>query len=179
MLSVRRVVMTIQLGAVALLITPMGANGAIAADDKPSPLIEELARCLDIRGDAERLACTDVAARRLVDATRKREVVVANKEEIRASRRSLFGFTLPNIGLFKSDEKEEVKTIEAKIASVGQTGFGKLRLTLEDGAVWTTDDAWGGRLPTAGTMVTIQKASLGSYFVRTKGGRSVRATRAR
>ena len=165
---------------VPFLIIIMSSATTPPQDTKASPMIEELARCLDIPTDADRLACTDAVGRRLVDAARRREVVVADRDEIKASRRSLFGFTLPNIGLFRADPKEEVDRIESRIAALAETGHGKLRLTLDDGAVWTTDDAWpGGRLPRAGTPVVIHKASLGSYFLRAAGGRSVRASRAR
>lgn len=143
-----------------------------------SPLIERLAKCLEIKGDGERLACTDLAARALVDATQRKDIVVVDKEEMKTTRRSLFGFTLPRIGLFGGgDDKDDVKRVELKIVSVSQLGYDKMSFALADGSRWSTTEAWpGAARPVAGQMLTVRKGAMGSYFVST-GGRSVRAMR--
>lgn len=163
--------------AAAVLLT-----APVTAQDKPaSPLIDALARCLDIRDDTQRLACTDLAARRLVDASRNREVVVVDKDEVKRTRRSLFGFALPRIALFGRDgpeDAEEVRQIDSKILSVSNLGHGKLGFTLEDGSRWSTTEAWANAIPPkAGAILTVKRASLGSYTVSTKGSRTVRAMR--
>lgn len=159
----------------------LGGTATAKDDPVPSPLIEELAKCLAIGTDAERLACTDVAARRLVDASRRKEVVVVDREEMKKTRKSLFGFTLPRMGLFGGggpDKGEEVDRVEAKIARVTPIGYGKIAFTLEDGARWSTTDAWADALPPkAGATLIIKRGAIGSYFVSVKGGRVVRAMR--
>lgn len=166
-------------GALGLItVAPLAA----AQDSGAPALVEQLARCLAIKADAERLACHDRAARALVDASRTREVVVVDKEEVRKTRRSLFGFALPKVKLFGNDGPDQggdaMDRIEAKITGVRNIGYGKYRLTLDDGAVWSTTEAWRGAImPEAGDTLYIKRASLGSYLVEIKGGRSIRAVR--
>lgn len=158
------------------------SSPATAQQPQVAPgLVDALAKCLDIADDARRLACHDAAARALVEASRKREVVVVDREEVKKTRRSLFGFPLPRIKLFGGDgpdQGETIDRIEAKITRVANLGYGKYRLTLEDGAVWTTTDTWRGNvLPEVGAVLQVKRAALGSYMVEVRGGRSVRAIR--
>lgn len=162
----------------AVLLT----TSAAAKDEPvPSPLIAALEKCLTITDNAERLACTDVAARRLIDASRSKDVVVVDREEMKKTRKSLFGFTLPRIGLFGKggpDKGEEVDRVEAVIARIAQLGYGKLGFTLEDGARWNTTEAWTDPLPPKpGATLIIKRGIIGSYMVSVKGGRAVRAMR--
>ena len=155
---------------------------ASANDERPSSsLIDALAQCLAIAGEPERLACHDAATRALVGAVRRREIVVVDKDEVKKTRRSLFGFSLPRIGLFGSkgpDDGEEVTRLEGPIKRATRIGYGKWTLVLEDGAVWTTTEAWtGAREPQVGTIVTIKRGALGSYMATIAGGRAVRVMR--
>jgi hypothetical protein len=166
------------IAAAALVALP---GIAVSQDrDGPSPLVEALSKCLAIVGDAERLACHDAAARRLVDASRRREVVVVDKEEVKKTRRSLFGFSLPRIGLFGNkgpDSGEEIDEVEVAIKSAAPARNGYMSFTLEDGARWTTTEPWMSRGPKAGEKLTIKKAAFGGYFVKLSGTRAVRAMR--
>lgn len=165
----------------AVVALALSAGPANAQDDKVAPrLIDALASCLSITDDAKRLACTDVAARNLVDATKRREVVVVDKEEMKKTRRSLFGFQLPRIGLFGkggADDAEEVKEVESVIRTASTIGYGKWSFTMEDGARWATTEAWKGIEPKAGQTLVIRKGSLGGYFIGVKGRGSVRGMR--
>lgn len=145
-------------------------------------LIDGIAACLDIGDAAQRLACSDAAARKLVDAVRRKDVVIVDREEVKSTRRSLFGFQLPRIGLFGRDgpdkPEDEITQLEAKVTRVVDLGYGKYGLTVEGGARWNTTEAWsGGRPPEVGAMLTIKRAALGSYMVRTATSRGVRAIR--
>lgn len=162
------------------VLTVAAASPAAAQDKVAAPLIDAIARCLDIREDAARLACSDLAGRAIVDASRRREIVVVDKEEVKTTRRSLFGFSLPRIGLFGKggpDSGEEVDRIESKIVGVASLGYGKYGIDITDGARWSTTEAWpsGGR-PEVGAAITIKKGALGNYFIRS-GGNGVRAMR--
>ncbi len=167
------------MGAAALLLA---TTPAVAKDDPvPSPLIAALEKCLAIAGDAERLACTDVAARKLVAASRAREVVVVDREEMKKTRKSLFGFALPRIALFGKggpDDVEEVAKVDMKVTRVTPLGYGKYSFTMEDGARWNTTEGWqGSPQPKSGDMLTIKRATMGSFMISLKGGRSARAMR--
>ena len=165
---------------VALMLTSLTSMARAADDPVPSPLIDALAKCLTIGTDAERLACTDVAARKLVEATRRREVVLVDQDEVKKTRKSLFGFALPRIGLFGKggpDSGEDVERVEAPISRVAEIGYGKLTFTLADGARWSTTEPWGPYPPAAGTMLVIKRGAFGGYMVSVKGSRAVRAMR--
>lgn len=160
----------------------MALPGTASAQDwdGPSPLIEALSHCLAVTADAERLACLDAGARRLIDASRRREVVVVDEAEVKKTRRSLFGFSLPRIRLFGSkgpDNAEEIDEIAVAIKSSAPAGNGYMSFTLEDGARWTTTEPWMSRGPRAGEMLTIKRAAMGGYFVKLSNTRAVRAMR--
>jgi hypothetical protein len=146
----------------------------------PSSLIDALSRCLAISGDAERLACHDAAARRLVEASQRREVVVVDKEEVKKTRRSLFGFSLPRIGLFGSkgpDTGEEIDEVEVAITSAAPARNGYMRFVVDGGGQWTTTEPWVSRAPKNGEKLMIKKAAMGGYFVKLSNTRAVRAMR--
>ncbi len=166
----------------ALVAIPLSTVSAAAKDDPvPSPLVAALEKCLTIADDAQRLACTDIAARRLVDASRRKELVVVDADEMKKTRRSLFGFALPRIGLFGKggpDSGEEVDRVELAITRVAPLGYGKLSFTLADGARWATTEAWADPLPPkAGAILIVKRGAIGSYMVSVKGGRVTRAMR--
>lgn len=165
----------------AAIVAPVAS--ATAQDRKVEPaLIDSLAACLTIQDDSKRLACSDAAGRKLVDAVRRKDVVMVDREEVRTTRRSLFGFQLPRIGLFGRDgpdkPDDEVTQLDLKITRVVDLGYGKFGLTVEGGARWNTTEAWsGGTFPQTGAILTIKRGAIGSYMVRVPGSRAVRAMR--
>lgn len=145
-------------------------------------LVDALAACLDIKDAGQRLACSDAAGRRLVDAVRRKDVVVVDGETVRSTRRSLFGFSLPRVGLFGDDpdtgDRDEIREVEGRITRVADLGYGKYALTLESGARWNTTESWAGvPQPSVGATLTIKRGALGSYMVKVGGSRAVRAIR--
>lgn len=157
------------------------AAPAAAQQQPPTRLIDELDSCLSIIDDAKRLNCTDGAARRLIDATRAKRIVIVDEAEVKSTRRSLFGFQLPRVGLFGRngpDTGEELDLIETKITDVRQLGRGKFALTVDGGARWETTEAWGDINPPArGATTTIRKGIMGGYLLKVGSGRAVRAMR--
>lgn len=162
-----------------LLLT--AATGASAQSPKPADPFAQLTACRGITADAERLACFDKAAARLAEATASREVVVVDREEIKRTRRSLFGFELPRVGLFGGGEKagaaERIEEISTTITTVRDLGHGKYSLVVAEGGTWQTTEALRGKLPKRGDTVTIKSGALGSYWLTVAGGRGVRAMR--
>jgi hypothetical protein len=159
-----------------------GAGSAAGAQDKAaSPaLIQALEGCRGQADDAARLRCYDRAAGALADAARQGSIVIVDREDVRKTRRSLFGFSLPKLPFFSGDKSQEDQAdeITAKIASAGSIGYGKYRMKLEDGALWETTEASDPiRPPKAGNEVLIKKGPLGSYMIRIAGQRAVRAKR--
>ena len=130
-------------------------------------------------GDAEqRLACFDRTAAALDNAQQAKAVVVIDENAVRETRRGLFGFSLPRIGLFGGgdDDKDEVKEISSTIASLSG-GSGRWVVTLADGAVWEQTDGAYLRRPQVGQTILIKRAALGSYMGRIDNGVTFRIKR--
>lgn len=150
----------------------------------PTPSTQALGPVLDCRSernDQARLRCFDAAAAALVAATDAGTIVVVDREDIRRTRRSLFGFSLPKLPFFAGDKSQddEPDVTEATIASARSLGADQWSFVLADGAVWRTTEASRNATPRAGTSVRLKKAALGSYMASFGGARSVRAMRVR
>jgi hypothetical protein len=169
------------------------ALGPAAAQTPPAPapapgggndLVNALAACRGIGDAARRLACYDDAATRLTQAVSRNDLVVLNREDIRQTHRSLFGFHLPRLPIFghgggSAEQADEAPAeITATIASVRSLGYDKWQIRLEDGAIWqTTESSSYIQAPHAGNSVVIRRGPLGSYLIRIQGQRAVRAMR--
>ena len=164
--------------AACALVLLMPAQ-AMAQEPASSPLILALLRCRSQTDEASRLRCFDAAAATLADATAAGSVVLVDREQVRRTRRSLFGFSLPKLSFFSGDnsQEEEPDEIEGKVRSISQIGNGRLAMTLEEGGSWQTTETLA-RVPRVGSTVRIKKAALGGYFI-IFGSRSARAMRVR
>lgn len=168
-----------------LLFCACEARGETAASDR---VLESFARCRAIAATPDRAACFDAAARGLETAVKSKEITIVDRQEVRTARRSLFGFTLPRIGLFDggdSDDRdraarpEEIKEIETTVASARVIANGRVELRLADSdAVWVTTDPMAFP-PKPGKKVRIRRGTLGNYFIAVDGERSVRGMRVR
>ena len=167
-----------------LLAGCVALAAAAAASGAPKrtlpPVVQELAGCRTQADDAARLRCYDAAAAALARAAESGDIVLVDREDVRKTRRSLFGFNVPKLPFFSGDDSasEQRDEITAKIASAHSLGNGKFAIRLEDGAVWETTEAKAAvGAPRAGNEVTIKRGSLGGYFLRIKGQRTLRARR--
>ncbi len=169
------------LGVGALSITSI----ALAADDKeaqltkPPAIYTDLVACKSITNPEQRLACYDEKVSALETAQTNKQVVIADREQVKEARRGLFGLSLPRIKLFGGgdDEGTDINQIESTITSVRSLRGGKMIFTLEDGATWQQTEVRTMRRPREGDPIVIKKASLGSYTARVRGGRSFKIKR--
>ena len=166
-----------------LALAAISATGAAAAkpklkDARSNALLQALAACRGIADEKARLDCYDGASARLAEAVDKKELVVLDQQEIRETRRSLFGFSVPNIPLFRGEAGGDDGKLETTIAAASPLEGGKWQIRLEDGAVWQTSET---RLnlsdPRRGQKIVIQRGTLGNYFLRIDGQRGVRGRR--
>jgi hypothetical protein len=165
------------LGAALLLASTAPAARPKAPD---SPLVSAIANCQRQTEDAARLRCYDAAASALTEAASSGKVVLVEREDVRKTRRSLFGFSLPKLPFFSGDDSadDQQDELTAKIASARPLGYGKFRLKLEDGALWETTETFTSvKDPRGGDIVVIKKGPLGSYMMRIAGQRALRAKR--
>ncbi len=151
-----------------------------AAPVQPSEVVAGLKSCRDIADEDQRLACYDTKVDAIVAASDAGEVTIVGREEVVRTRRQLFGFNVPNIGIFKSDDtdSEASELLETSITSARQLSAKSWRFTTAEGAVWEINNA-PGRLVSikAGDAVEFKKASLGFFFIRINGQLGVKGKR--
>lgn len=152
--------------ATILLASPAVSAPKVKEGPPPAHVTDVLA-CRQIADSAGRLACFDRAAATLGDAVAKRDLVVFDRESVRKTKRGLFGFSIPNLGIFgDEDEEVEIKQLEGVIAGVGRNVDGGYVFRLADGSRWTQMD---GKMivlePRTGDKVMIRKGVLGSYMI--------------
>lgn len=155
---------------------------ALAQDEgaKPSEF-EAMKACRSVTGDLERLACFDRAVGVVVAAQESGDLRIVDKEATQQTRRKLFGFSLPDIGLFgdgNGDDADELDELETTITSVRRIRGDAWVFQTEEGAVWQINNAPSRLRPIrSGQSVIFKKASLGSYFIRVAGQIGVKGRR--
>ena len=156
----------------ALAAAPPGGDAAV---------VRALGACREQRDDAQRLACYDRAAGAFEDARAKGDVVVVDREQVRAVRRQAFGFRLPTLDVFPRGRAEAPLTqIATTLTAVGRNGAGKWVMTDADGATWVqTDSEELGRAPHDGSRFAVRAGSLGSFFCKVDGQPQIRCDRSR
>jgi hypothetical protein len=166
----------------------LAASAAVAQKvPQGSPFITSVTACQGIADPAQRLACYDASVAKLKTATEQREVVVVDKEQVRKTRRSLFGFSFPDLpaifgggdGKGETPDEPEFRQIESTIVNVGSRGDGKWIMVLPDGATWQYAEINRYVEPTRGDKILIKKAALGSFMANIDGQRAVRVERIR
>lgn len=156
-----------------------------AAQENSSERPQALTRVLDCRAQQspqERLACYDREVAALQQAEESRQLVVMDRQQVRRTRRTLFGLALPNLGLFgdDNDDQEGVSEIQSTLRGAVQNPYGKWILTLEDGARWIQlDGREFSREPRAGHAIRIRRAAMGSYLANIDNQIAIRVRRER
>lgn|GEM_PF-844653 len=171
---------TLATGALIGLALPLAATAS--EPTAPNGALRPLLDCRKIGEAAERLACFDKESATLDEADRKNELAVMGKEDVRKTRRSLFGLNLSGLPFIggdgqtggeekKSEREEEGFTqITAKIASARSLGFDKWAFDLDDGAHWVTTEGLTFKDPAPGMTVVIKKGTLGGFAASFDGG---------
>ncbi len=179
---VRRACVTATL-AVGLLVPT-----AAAAQEAPSERVDHVRSLKECRANTdpnERLACLDKAVDDVIVAAEAGELRFVDREDIRQTRRRLFGFSLPRIGLFGGgdhddrEDPEDVDMLESRITSIRYLSRDSFTFRIEEGdAVWQINEA-PTRLRNVkpGAQVVFKRAALGSYFIRIDGQTGVKGRR--
>lgn len=178
----------VRLLAVTVFIAATAHAGpALAGQDDhakamPVPeMIEKLFECRKIAEPAPRLACLDQQTAAIEAATKAKDLVIADREQIKEARRGLFGLSLPKIGLFGGGgdkDEEPIAKVESTLQSASPASGGKWLLVLEDGARWLQSDSTpvlGS--PKAGDAIVIERAAMGSYMAKIGKRRAFRVQR--
>jgi len=172
---------------------PAGAMAAAlilatsVAAQEPGPeavpdFLEQLKECQTKTDDTQRLACFDQVVGGMVVANEAGEVQIIDQEDVRRTKRELFGLSVPDIEILKTDDEEKDKKakeeLETVISSARYVSRKKIRFTTQEGAVWEINNA-PSRLATVkeGDKVVFKKASMGTFFIRINGQVGVRGKR--
>ena len=144
------------------------------------PAFSRVVDCRAIADEGQRLACYDREVTQLQQATARNEIVIVDRDQIRKTRRTLFGLTLPNLAIFggTDDEADGVTSIDTTLTRVSETPDGKWVLTLQEGGTWVqTDSRELIEDPRPGSTITIRRAALGSYLANVQKQRAIRVKR--
>ncbi|HEX9932171.1 MAG TPA: hypothetical protein VGB08_04965 [Allosphingosinicella sp.] len=160
-------------------------GGAASAQDRPAErprpeVMTRVVQCRAITGSAERLACFDREVAAMDAAAASGNLVAMDRQQVRRTRRSLFGLALPNLDVFGDDGQgdEEAARLEGTVRSASQNANGRWIIVLDDGARWIqTDTRTLGIPPRAGQTIRIRRASLGSYFANISNQTAIRMRR--
>ena len=173
----------------ALVILPplLLISTPTAAQDKSTEgyYLNSLKSCQSEKDPAARLACFDAATANLVAANEAGDLRIVDRDEVKKTRRRLFGFALPDLGIFgkrgsAEDKEEEFDEIDTSIAAVsGAHGRGYVIRT-EEGALWRIDEVPRRLLePRVGDKLLIKSGALSAFFIRINNQSGVKAVRIR
>src|SRR4051812_12102342 len=99
-------------GAVLTVFVVGSADARPIPSTGTPPAIQQLIACRSIPDSAQRLACYDRQSDALNQAIAKKDVVVIDKARATATRRSLFGFSIPDFGGLFGGAGDDIKKIE-------------------------------------------------------------------
>jgi hypothetical protein len=154
------------------LLAAVLGSAAIAAPKAPmmQPPPADFARliaCRSITDGAQRLACYDREVGVVGSANARGDLVVMNREEVRKTRRSLFGLSLPDLSVFGGGNLPgDADTLETTIKFARQGPDGKWLFVLAEGGQWVQLDSRDFIVdPAPGQPVRIKQGALGSYMM--------------
>ena len=166
--------------ALVLAAMPVQARESKDVAASTPDVVRRLVDCRTLEDPAQRLACFDREVATLNQAVEARDVVIADKAEMKNARRGLFGFKLPSLNIFGNGrgDDEEVDEIASTIATARMMPGGAWRFTLADGAVWEQSGTDQFVMdPKAGNPVKIKRGALGSYKATVDGQPVVKVRR--
>jgi len=169
--------------AMAIAAPAVAQRRATPAPERPEVLTRLIA-CRAIVGEAERLACLDRQVAALEQAEASRAIAVVDRQQIRRTRRSLFGLTLPDLGIFGGDDDQGedgagFNEINTTIRSVGSGDDGRMVYRLEDNSVWVQTEGRIGRPPRPGEAIRIRRGPFGQFIANVGTRPGIRMVRQR
>lgn len=175
------------------LLVGLGCNVAVVV-----PLVaaaaQDLQSCTTIDDATARLACYDRVAGRgttpiaasaaapapaPVAASAPTAAAATASAAAAAKAEQDFGLT-PAAKQAREPEatrEAQPEAIERRIAAVARDGQDRFVVTLDDGQVWAQNEAKSGVYPRSGESVTISRAALGGYVLRSARFGSIRVRR--
>jgi hypothetical protein len=170
--------MMAMLMAAGAIAAPAAAAKPAAPPATPPAQVQKLLACRGLTDSVQRLACFDRETSAMADGIARRDLVVVDRELVRSTRRSLFGLTLPRIGILDDDQSTEVKQLDGVIAGVGRNSDGGYVFVLQDDGRWSQIDSNVIAVePRPGDKVVIRRATMGSFMLSVDRQPAVRVKR--
>jgi len=165
--------------AAALCVATSSLSAQDNSTNQQTDYLDNLKSCQSVEDDTARLACFDGAVSNMLAASDSGEVKVIDREDVRETRRSLFGFSLPSVGLFDDDgEDEEEELFSTTIERVRYLSSRKAQFTTAEGAVWEMKNIPRRlREIEPGDTVVFKGASMGYFYIRIDGQMGVKGRR--
>lgn len=165
-----------------ILCVPALAAGAAANAAEPAlpAAFSRVVDCRSIADQAQRLSCYDREVAQLQAAQARDEIVIVDRNQIRQTKRTLFGLALPNLAIFGDSDKDDegVSRLETTVARAQETADGQWLLTLEEGGTWIQTDSRELVVdPRPGSPIIIRRAAFGSYLARVEDQPGIRVKR--
>jgi hypothetical protein len=169
--------------ATVAVVFAVGPAPAATKDSKaaaPPAALARVTACRSIAGAAERLACFDREVAAMATAQAKGDLVAMDRQQVRRTKRSLFGLALPDLGVFGDSDSIEgdATTLETTIKRVVQNPDGKYIFTLAEGGRWQQLDSRNFIVdPAPGQTIRIRQAAMGSYLANVNKQNAIRVRR--
>lgn len=156
---------------IVLAATSAPAEARKLPDGPPPAQINSLLACRAITDQVQRLACFDRTVADIGTAVSNNDLVVFDREAVKRTKRGLFGFGIPNLGIFgDGDDSVEVKQIEGTVAGLSHNADGGWVVRLEDGSRWSQVDGKPVFFdPSVGDKVVVKRGALAAYFMSVAG----------
>ena len=165
-------------GTILTVAIASGAGARSIPNTGTPQSVQQLIACRSITDSTQRLACYDRQSDALSNALAKKEVVVIDKARATATKKSLFGFSIPDFGGLFGGAGDDVKEIASTVTRVAQDPYGAWVVSLADGSTWAQqDDAPLGLGPEKGDKVVVHRGSFGAFFLRVNGQPGIRVKR--
>lgn len=161
------------------LASPVAAAPRKAAPPPTPATIVRVVACTSIANAAERLACFDREVAAMNQAQRSGDLVAMDRQQVRRTRRSLFGLALPDLGVFgDADSDDGASEIQTTIKAARDDGRGKWTFDLAEGGRWVQLDSRPFVVdPAPGQPVRIRRAAMGSYLMNVNKQIAIRVRR--
>jgi hypothetical protein len=173
----------IAFAAAALLCgaVPASASAQGRGVQRPQPeAMSRVVQCRTIASAEERLACFDREVAAMDAAAASGNLVAMDRQQVRRTRRSLFGLALPDLDVFGDDDEadEEAARIDGTVRVATQNSSGKWVITIDDGARWVQIDSRNLNIPPRpGQPIRIRRAAMGSYLANVNNQIAIRVRR--
>lgn len=160
-----------ELGVVTAALALFVTGSAEARTPRPTnsatpQAVARLLACRALTDPAQRLACFDRETGAVSQAIATKDLVVIDRARVVATKRELFGYSIPSFGGLFGGGENDVKQIESTVTAWAQNAEGGWIIRLADKTEWSQiDDNILALPPRRGDKVVVQRGTLGSFWL--------------